>query len=55
MTKPFPISPVFSSVRPEDFRVYIPPGIVYKRKPTGFRTYRALWALPPEKKRRPRR
>jgi hypothetical protein len=55
MTKPFPVSPVFSSVSPEDFQVYIPPGIVYKRTPGRFLTYRALWALPPEKKRRPRR
>jgi hypothetical protein len=53
MTKPFPISPAFSSVRPEDVQVYVPPGIVYKRKPTGFPTYKALWASPPKK--RPRR
>ena len=52
MTKPFPISKAVSTVRPEDVPV-LPRGIVYKRKPTGFRTYRASFAPPPKKKRPP--
>jgi hypothetical protein len=52
MTPLFYISPAFSTARPEDFVPY-PPGVVYKRKPTGWRTYRARMAPPREKKPKP--
>ena len=52
MTQRFYLSPVFTTVRPEDFPVLVTEGIVYKRKPTGYRRYRARFA-PPRKKRRP--
>ena len=55
MTKPFYISPAFSTVRPEDFPPIHMPGVVYKRKPTGYRRYKALFAPPPKKRRRPDR
>jgi hypothetical protein len=53
VTERFYISPAFSTVRPEDFPTLDTPGIVYKRKPTGWRTYRARMAPPREKKPKP--
>jgi Protein of unknown function (DUF3467) len=55
MTRPFYISVARTTVRPEDVPVLRTPGIVYKREPTGFRRYKALFAPPRKKRRRPGR
>ena len=52
MTKGFYISPAFCTATPEDF-LHGPPGVGYKRKPTGWRTYRARMAPPRKKKPEP--